>query len=183
MSYIGTHGMAHGLDFILDCASDLNALGITLLFVGDGAKKGELEARIRQEKITNIRMLPPSPKDEVPALLAISDFSLIPLRKADLFETVIPSKIFEASAMKVPIILGVRGESRVLVEHYQAGVAYEPEDKTEFLSVVKSLISNEQLYEQCRLGGERLAADFNREQLAGKLLDLLEKTANKKVTI
>jgi glycosyltransferase involved in cell wall biosynthesis len=180
MSYIGTHGMAHGLDFILDCAPDLNALGITLLFVGDGAKKGELEARIRQEKLTNIVMLPPAPKEEVPALLAISDFALIPLRKADLFETVIPSKIFEASAMKVPIVLGVRGESRKLVEHYRAGVAYEPENKAELLNAVKSMISDAKLYEQSREGGEKLAGDFNRKQLAGELLDFLEKAATKK---
>lgn len=182
MSYIGTHGMAHGLDFILDCAPDLDAMGITLLFVGDGAKKGELEARIRQEKLTNIVMLPPAPKEEVPALLAISDFALIPLRKADLFETVIPSKIFEASAMKIPILLGVRGESRRLVEHYQAGIAYEPENKAELFRAVTSLMNDKELYERCRNGGEKLAADFNRKQLAGELLDLLEMAANKRVS-
>lgn len=182
MSYIGTHGMAHGLDFILDCAPDLDEMGITLLFVGDGAKKGELEARIRQEKLKNIVMLPPSPKEEVPALLAISDFALIPLRKADLFETVIPSKIFEASAMKIPILLGVRGESRRLVEHYQAGIAYEPENKAELFSAVTSLMNDKELYERCRNGGEKLAADFNRKQLAGELLELLEMAANKRVS-
>ncbi len=183
MSYIGTHGMAHGLDFILDCAPDMDAMGITLLFVGDGAKKGELEARIRQENLTNIVMLPPAPKEEVPALLAISDFALIPLRKADLFETVIPSKIFEASAMKIPVLLGVRGESRRLVEHYQAGIAYEPENKAELFRAVTSLMSDKELYERCRNGGEKLAADYNRKQLAGELLDLLEKAAGKRISL
>lgn len=182
MSYIGTHGMAHGLDFILDCAADMDAMGITLLFVGDGAKKGELEARIRQEKLTNIVMLPPAPKEEIPALLAISDLALIPLRKADLFETVIPSKIFEASAMKIPILLGVRGESRRLVEHYRAGIAFEPENKSEFFRALSSLMNDKDLYERCREGGEKLAADFNRKQLAGELLELLEMAANKRIS-
>ena len=87
--------------------------------------------------------------------------------------TVIPSKIFETAAMGVPILLGVDGEARSIIEQYGAGLFYEPENKADFLEKLDTLFGSPPIYDDCRKGGQRLAIDFDRKKLAQKMLDIL----------
>jgi glycosyltransferase involved in cell wall biosynthesis len=173
MSYIGTHGLAHGLEFIVDCAPELRKLGITLLLIGDGAKKRDILDKIDQGRYDNVVSLPPVPKEAIPRYLAISDIALIPLRRAEIFETVIPSKIFEAAAMQVPILLGVDGEARELVESYGAGLSYIPENKSDFLKKCRQLTEDQATYNKCKTGGKRLSLDFDRKKQAEAFFQLI----------
>ena len=163
--------MAHGLEFIVGCARDLEKMKVTLLLIGDGAEKMKVTNMVKEEGYQNVICLPPVPKEEIPAYLAVSDLSLIPLRKKELFTTVIPSKIFETAAMQVPILLGVDGEARNLVESYQAGLYYEPENKKELLDKIRLLITDDDLRQRCGRGGAGLATSFNRKRLAASFLD------------
>jgi glycosyltransferase involved in cell wall biosynthesis len=171
MSYIGTHGMAHGLDFIVGCAGELDKMNITLLLIGDGAKKQEVVEMVAAGKHPNVVCLPPVPKEEIPRYLSISDIALIPLKKAEIFETVIPSKIFESAAMEIPILLGVDGEARRMVESYQAGLFYQPENKMDFLEKVKTLISKPELINRLKQGGAALSSDYDRKKQARLFLE------------
>lgn len=175
MSYIGTLGMAHGLNFIIGCAGELDKMNVTLLLIGDGAMKNELYDQIQRGQYTNVVCLPPIPKAEVPDYLSISDIALIPLKKAEMFENVIPSKIFEASAMQIPILLGVEGEAKMLVESYNAGICYIPEDKIDFVAKTEKLIRDKELYERCKAGEANLAKDFSRKRLAGEYLEMMNR--------
>lgn len=166
VSYIGTHGMAHGLDFIIHCASELQQYDIFFLFIGDGAKKTELVQLAEEQKVRNIIFLDPIPKNQIPSYLSITDVSLIPLRKAKIFTTVIPSKIFESAAMQKPILLGVEGESRDLIIQYGAGLAFEPENKLDFIEQLLKLKSDKKLYSNCQRGGSQLSIDYDRKRLA-----------------
>lgn len=166
VSYIGTHGMAHGLDFIINCASELQQYNIFFLFIGDGAKKTELVKLAEDKKVKNILFLDPIPKNQIPSYLSIADVSLIPLRKARIFTTVIPSKIFESAAMQKPILLGVEGESRDLIIQYGAGLAFEPENKMDFIEQLLKLKEDKKLYNDCMHGGSQLSIDYDRKKLA-----------------
>jgi glycosyltransferase involved in cell wall biosynthesis len=175
LGYIGTHGMAHNLGFILDCAKRMldSHPSLHFLFIGDGAEKSKLLQKVKAENIRNVTMLDSIPKNEVSDHLSILDTAIINLKKSDLFTTVIPSKIFETSAMEIPILLGVDGEARSIVEQYDAGVFYEPENEDDFIQKVDQLFSNPDQTEKYKAGCQQLAHDFDRKKLAAKMLGII----------
>lgn len=179
IGYIGTHGMAHKLDFILDCAKHMQAKNdCHFLFIGSGAERESLLAKKDSEGIANVTMLDSVPKDQVGRYISILDLSLINLRKSDLFKTVIPSKIFENAAMQIPIIMGVQGEAQEIVEKYEAGICFDPENEDDFIAKLDQILSDPQLYARCRKGGEALAMDFDRKVLASKMLGCMKDAAS-----
>lgn len=175
LGYIGTHGMAHNLDFIIDCAKYMmeSHPSFHFLFIGDGAEKSKLLQKVKTENIDNVTMLDSIPKDEVADHLSILDAAIINLKKSVLFTTVIPSKIFETSAMEIPILLGVDGEARSIIEQYDAGLFYEPENKEDFIQKVDQLFSDPRRIDNCKAGCWKLARDFDRKILANKMLSII----------
>ena len=173
VGYIGTHGLAHSLDFIVKSISKINDNNIHFLFIGDGAMKEKIINLAKDLKLTNITFLEPVSKDKVPEYLSICDVSLAPLKKSDTFKTVIPSKIFEAAAMKKPTLLGVEGEAKSIIEKYNAGLCFEPENEKDFLDKIYK-IKSESLYKELQNGCEKLAKDFDRNYLADKMLNYIK---------
>lgn len=174
IGYIGTHGLAHRLDFILRCAKQLEGKNnYHFLFIGDGAEKEKLLQLKERLGIQNVTMLDSVSKREVKEYISILDVALVNLKKSDLFTTVIPSKIFENAAMEVPVLLGVNGEARRIIEFYKAGLCFEPESEADFICQLELLLSNQELYDECKDGCRRLARDFDRRVLADKMLDVL----------
>lgn len=178
LGYVGTIGMAHKLDFLIDCVKGLP--GCKLMILGAGAEKEALVEKVANEKIDNVFFVDPVSKDKVADYVALQDLALVNLRRDPLFTTVIPSKIFETSAMHIPIMLGVDGEARSLVEKYGAGLFYEPEDKEDFLAKLNRLISDRELYAKCQEGCDRLAKDFDRKRLAQDMLEAIESVVKDK---
>jgi glycosyltransferase involved in cell wall biosynthesis len=176
-SYIGTHGMAHGLDFILDCLGDLYKThpDLFFLFIGDGAEKKKLVEKAMELKLQNVLFLDSVPKNQVVDYLKVMDVALVNLRKSDTFLTVIPSKIFEAAAMRKPILLGLQGETKKIIETYQAGLCFVPEDKHSFYEQVKKISLNLKDYKMFQEGCEKLALDFDRKRIALEMLETLKK--------
>lgn len=174
VGYMGTHGIAHKLDFILNCANRLKTdHELHFLFIGDGSEKESLNSQKEKLSLSNVTMLTSVSKNEVPEYLSLFDVALVPLRKADLFKTVIPSKIFECAAMRIPILLGVDGEAKELIQKYSAGVFFEPENEKNLIEVILRLKSDTELYFNLKIGGHLLASNFDRKYLAQKLLKII----------
>ncbi len=171
IGYIGTHGMAHALDFILNCANEINDPDIHFLFVGSGAKKDELLALKESLKLKNVTMVGMVSKEEVKRYISITDISLVNLRKSDTFKSVIPSKIFECVGMNKPILLGVEGESKKLVENYNVGETFEPENKEHFLQKANNMCLSPKNYSN---GFLKMKNDFDRKNLAIKMLNFIK---------
>lgn len=179
IGYIGTHGMAHKLDFILDCARNMQGRNdFHFLFIGAGAERESLLAKKEREGITNVTMLDSVPKDQVVRYISILDLSLINLRKSELFKTVIPSKMFENAGMQIPIIMGVQGEAQEMLEEYGAGLCFEPENEADFNAKLQQLLSDPDLYERCRTGGAEMSRDYDRKALADKMLEYMMDTVS-----
>ena len=128
--YAGTHGLAHGLMTVLEAAEQLrDYTNIRFVLVGDGATKTDLIAYARKRSLTNVAFLDTQPHEYMPQLLAGADVCLVPLRKVPLFEGALPSKMYEVMACARPILLGVDGEARRLVEQDAGAAIYvEPEN-------------------------------------------------------
>lgn len=182
VGYIGTLGMAHALETVIDAASIIDAeLGmgdIHFVFVGDGARKASLigEASVRQ--LSNITFLPSVPRNLALDYLSMLDASIVHLKNTELFEAVIPSKIFECMAMGIPILMGVRGEALDIVEKAGAGIAFEPENSAQLVGAIRHLRGNPVARESLGQAGRRAAPDFDRRRLAKSMLEILERVAN-----
>lgn len=174
-AYVGTHGMAHGLDVILDAAARLrDRKDIVFVMAGDGAERERLVQRREQMGLDNVLILGQLPKQQVPDLWAITDASLVLLRNQPLFNMVLPSKIFEAMGMARPIILGVRGESERLVKESGGGLCIEPENAEELAAVVRALADDREHAKALgRAGRSYVEEHFDRARLAGKLENVL----------
>ena len=173
IGYIGTHGMAHSLDFIVKSIAKIDDDTIHFLFIGNGAMKDTIVKLAESLKIKNITFLDSVDKEDVPKYLSIVDVSLAPLQKSDTFKSVIPSKIFEASAMKKPTLLGVEGEAQKIIETYTAGVCYKPENEKDFIEKIYFLKNDVKLYNSLQKGCIELAFAYDRKKLAKKMLDIL----------
>lgn len=169
ISYIGTHGMAHALSFILDCAKEVVDPKIHFVLQGDGAEKQSLIQKAKTLNLINITFLPFVAKHEIKDYISISDVALVNLKRNDTFKTVIPSKIFENACMQKPIMIGVEGESKKIIDDYNAGVSFIPEDKESFKKALKCILNTEN-YIDYQKGCELLVKDFNRINLANKML-------------
>ena len=178
-AYVGTHGMAHGLDAMLEAAASLrDDRRFGFLLVGDGAERARLVERARSMNLTNLHIAGQLPKSEMPAIWAATDVSMILLRKSDTFTKVLPSKMFEAMAMECPIVLGVEGEAKALLEEAGAGIAIEPENAAELAASVVRLAEDQELRERLgRQGAAYVREHYDRSKLAARYLDLLEATA------
>jgi colanic acid biosynthesis glycosyl transferase WcaI len=178
-AYVGTHGLAHQLEVILEAADRLRARSdIAFVLAGDGAERERLVAQCRAMALTNVMMLPLMPRAETPELWAASDAGVVTLRPAPLFELVIPSKMFEAMAMRKPVILGVRGEARRIVESGDCGLTFAPGDAAALAARVTALADDPALAQRLGENGYRLAtAQYDRQVLANRYLAVLQRVA------
>lgn len=174
IGYIGTHGLAHSLDFIVRSIAKIDDPDIHFLFIGDGAMKQSVVELAHRLNLTNTTFLPPVSKSQVPDYLNICDISLAPLKKEENFKTVIPSKIFEASAMRKPTLLGVEGQAQEIIEHHHAGLCFEPENEKDFITKVIELKNDPALYARLQIGCDSLAAAYDRKRLALTMLSFLK---------
>jgi colanic acid biosynthesis glycosyl transferase WcaI len=141
VSYIGTIGFAHGLDTLVEAArlTRPEHPDIQYLIVGEGADKARLAALVAKEDLQNVHLLPALPRERIPALLRATDVCLVLLRRSPVFETVIPTKMLEFMACARPIVIGVDGQARHIVEEAGAGVFVEPEDGAALADAVIAL--------------------------------------------
>lgn len=172
-AYIGTHGMAHGLHFILSAISKIKLTHpeYMFLFIGDGAEKKGLKVFAEELGLTNVLFLDSVPKDLIVDYLNLLDVALVNLRKNDTFLTVIPSKLFEAAAMGKPVLLGLEGETKRIVEKYNAGLCFIPENESSFLTALHRIGEDKYCYNKYKNGCFKLAADFNRNKIAAAMLE------------
>lgn len=178
VSYVGTVGMAHRADVLLEAARLCDDPRIVFVVVGTGAEREALEEKAEAYDGDNFRLVEKQPKERVPALLAATDASVVHLRDRELFETVIPSKLFEAMAMGNPVIHGVRGESREIVEEAGAGIPVPPESPEAIVEAAKELEQNGEIYRTMSERGESYVEEHHdRSRLAERYWKVLEEVA------
>ncbi len=173
VGYIGTHGLAHSLDFIVRSISKVTDKEIHFLFIGDGAMKKSIVQIAEELKLSNITFLNAIPKEEVPSYLSICDVSIAPLKNEENFKTVIPSKIFEAAAMEKPTLLGVEGQAQKILEKYHAGICFKPEDEKDFLDKLQILKDKKNYLDRIE-GCKALAKAYDRKKLAREMLEVIQ---------
>ncbi|MGD0193215.1 MAG: glycosyltransferase family 4 protein [Rhizomicrobium sp.] len=178
VGYVGTHGMAQGLEVVLKAAHLLNGTDIHFLFVGEGARRKALMSMASALALDNVTFTGVVPSDVAVEHLALSDAIVIPLKNSALFEGALPSKIFEAAAMEKPIIVSANGISAETVKSFGAGLVAEPGDPHALAQAIKRLKASAVLREQCRAGCRELARAHDRDRLAKMMLAEIRRTVD-----
>ncbi len=181
VGYVGTHGMAHALDKVADAATILrDRPGIVFLFAGAGAARAALEETVRVRRLTNVRLILSQPKALMPRLWSVHELALIPLRNQELFTTVIPSKIFEAMAMGIPVLMSVpEGEATRLVRATGCGALVPPEEPQAMAEAIVRLAENPDECARYRAAGLAAASQYSRGKQAALMLHVFEKVCGK----
>ena len=176
IGYVGTHGMAHGLANVLDAAALLKGRpDIVFLFVGAGAEREALIENARSRELENTIFIPPQPKDLMPAVWSLCDVALIHLRNAEAFKDVIPSKMFEAMGMGLPILLALpEGEASGILTFSGAGLHVPPADPHALANAVCWLAENTQDCERMAARSLASAPSYSRETQAAHMARVLE---------
>ncbi|MGC8875086.1 MAG: glycosyltransferase family 4 protein, partial [Chloroflexia bacterium] len=174
--YAGILGIAQGLETVLEAASRLrDRPDIRFLFVGDGPCKADLLRRREELGLTQVTMLDAQPRQAMPAFFSAADVALVPLRRVDLFRSALPSKMFDAWACGCPVLLGIDGEARNVLERARAGRYVEPEDPEALASAIVELASQRDRCRQLGANGRRFVeAHYSRQAQAQTLVRLLE---------
>jgi glycosyltransferase involved in cell wall biosynthesis len=173
--YIGTHGLSQGLSSIVDAASLLKDQDdIHFLFVGEGAKKEALVDQAKSFELNNITFHDAVTKAEVPDFYALSDVCLVPLKDISLFETFIPSKIFEILSMARPVIGSLRGESADILRRSNAALVVYPEDSDAVASAILDLYNNPEHVKEMGKNGRRFVIrNYSRKALAQNYIEVI----------
>jgi len=174
--YIGTMGMAHGLETLLDAASQLQRQNSNaqFLLVGEGAEKERIRTMAHSRGLTNVSFLDQQPREKIPAFISASDACLVLLKKTDVFKTVIPTKMLEFMSCARPVILGVDGQARQIIEDAGAGLVIEPENSEALVGAINQLSANRDVGVALgQKGREYIQQHFSRGQTAEKYIDVL----------
>jgi colanic acid biosynthesis glycosyl transferase WcaI len=180
--YVGTMGMAHGLETMVEAAARLRdtAPQVLFLLIGEGVDKERIMAMAHSRGLTNLRFIDQQSREKIPAYICASDACLVLLRKTELFKTVIPTKMLEFMSCARPVILGVDGQARKIMEEAQAGIFVEPENAADLVEAVTQLLADPGLRETLGRNGRRhVLQHFSRKHTARAYMEVLEGLVDK----
>jgi glycosyltransferase involved in cell wall biosynthesis len=171
--YGGILGHAQGLEVVLNAANLLkDKLHVHFILQGTGPEQEQLLQLKANLDLKQVHFFEPVQKKEMPSIIKSIDVAIIPLKKLLLFEGAIPSKVYEALAMKKPLLLGVNGEAkRHFIDKAKAGLYFEPENHEDLAGQIISLVENPQ---ECLIMGENarnyVSNNFDRDKIAKEFL-------------
>ena len=176
VAYVGTFGLAHGLSLLIDVAERMRAQEkVRFVLIGDGADREKLEAEIAKRGLDNIVMLGLQPRDAMPDWIASIDLLLVLLRDLPVFETVIPSKIFEFLAQERPVVLAAKGEIRRMMQEAGGAMVIDPEDEDQMVEAIETVLAApEESRTRAEAGRRWVEAGFIRDDLARRMARFLE---------
>lgn len=181
--YAGNHGVANGLEVIVESAKVLQNKGYSgILFklIGDGPYKEELKKMAIEQQLKNVKFYEPIPKTQIPRVLSMADAFVLPLKNAPVFQWgVSPNKLYDYLYSGKPIIYAVNAYNNP-VEEAEAGITIPPEDPAMLAQAVLKLyhMKPSERKEMGLRGTKYVENNYNISQLAIKLERVLEECIN-----
>lgn len=182
VAYVGTLGLAHGLATVIEAAGQLKEQKeILFLLIGAGAESDRLEESVREQGLSNVRLIGLQPREKMPAWIATIDILLVCLRDLPVFETVIPSKIFEFLAQERPVIVTARGEIARMTREADVALVAEPENPKALADAILNLQTHpDQAKSRAERGRHWVLEQFIRDDLARKMMRFIETIVEKR---
>lgn len=173
--YAGAHGASNDLNMVLDAALQVSDPDIQIMLLGDGKEKTALQRKAARMELKNVKFLPSIPKSEMPAVLAGTDACLAVLKPLEEYKTTYPNKVFDYMAAGRPVILAIDGVIREVVEAAGCGLFVQPGNPAGLAEAIHKLAKDPEHSRRMGLAGRAyLETHFNRTEIAGKLIKILE---------
>ncbi len=177
--FTGTHGIANGLDAVLDAAAELQRRGradIKLVLIGDGKLKAGLQARAQAERLDNLVFHPPVGKLKLAGLMAATDVGMQILANVPAFYYgTSPNKFFDYLASGLPVLNNYPGWLAEIITRHQCGYAVPPDDPVAFADALCHAADHRpELVAMGARARELAEAKYDRELLAGRFVAWLE---------
>ncbi len=178
--FTGAHGLANGLDAVLDTAEVLNKrgeTGIRFVFIGSGGKKADLVERSEREGLEDlVTWIDPMPKQELAKILPRMDVGLMILKNVSSFYYgTSPNKFFDYIASGIPVLNNYPGWLAGMIKENKCGIAIPPDDANKFADAIVSLRDNPKQREKMGQAGRALAErEFSRDSLGDQFVSVLE---------
>ncbi|MBP9014367.1 MAG: glycosyltransferase family 4 protein [Smithella sp.] len=172
--YAGLHGLFQGLDQIIAAAGNIDGTSARFVLIGDGPVKKDLMQDAKSQKLSNVDFHDPIPHRMIPLVIASLDVAVITLKSS--IRGAVPSKIYEAMASGVPILLVATGEATEIVRNAGCGLIVAPGDIEGLVKAIRELAGNAELRASLGKAGRQAAVSFyDRQQIASRFNDALIK--------
>jgi len=157
--YAGTHGVAQGLETLVEAAQLLRHTNVVFLFVGDGSTKRDLRERVDRLKLENVRFVDSKPLAEMPQYYSLALASIVPLLDLKLFESARPSKLFPSLACGVPVIFCGAGDTAQFVRERNLGLIARPGSASELADAILQLQRDKDMRDKMSARARRIAVE------------------------
>lgn len=177
--FTGAHGVANGLDAVLDAAQVLIKRGrgdIKIVFIGNGKLKPHLVRRTRREGLENCLFFDPVPKTRLTTIVSRADIGLMILANVPAFYYgTSPNKFFDYISSGLPVLNNYPGWLADMIRQNNCGVVVPPSNAEAFANALINLADHPELMKEYGENSRRLAeGQFSRNDLATKFVDFLE---------
>ena len=171
--FTGTHGVANGLDAVIDVAQELKARerdDIKLVLIGQGKLKPELESQARKLNLDNVIFHPPVNKDKLAGLMDSADIGMQLLANVPAFYFgTSPNKFFDYISAGLPVLNNYPGWLAGMIQEAKCGYTVEPENPLEFASALEHAADNRDSLVSMGVNARLLAErEFERKLLADR---------------
>lgn len=173
--YFGALGEANNTSVILFAAQRfISQPEILFVLIGDGMKRLSIEQKINQLGLKNVLVLPAVPKDTARQYINAATLCLVTLQDIPLFTGTIPTKLVDYLACSKPVLCGIRGEAKDIIQEAQCGLFFEPNDDLQLANGINTLINdNEKMYKMGQSGLNYVREKFSAETMNLKMENVL----------
>jgi glycosyltransferase involved in cell wall biosynthesis len=175
VSYIGTMGLANGLEYVVLCAevAGQDKLPVHFLICGEGAVLEKLKKLVAEKALQNISFVPAQHREGVREVMNVTDAVMVSYKPLPVLETGSPNKYFDGLAAGKPMIVNVGGWMKEEVEHHQCGIAVDPLKPQDFVKKITQFVNNADQTKAYQAAARRLAETvYSRRILSEKFLKL-----------
>lgn len=179
IGYAGNLGLLQGLPHVLEAAARMQSShpDVHFVLVGDGPIRDQLVEAARAKGLANLEIRDKVTLAEAAEYMAASDALLVPLVANPILAMWHPSKLFDTMAAGRAMLLSVPGEARAIMEEARCGVFYEPESATGLVQAIQELRADPDFANMGERGRVHVKAHFDRDVLADRMTDFLERIA------
>lgn len=180
VGYAGGHGLANALDNLINASEYLAGQPVSIVLVGQGPEKAQLQARVQERDLSQVIFLPPVPKSAIPELLGLMDSLYIGWRNHPLYRFgVSPNKLLDYMMASKPIVHSINAGND-LVSDSGCGISIPPEKPEEIAEAVLQLmsLSAEARQQMGQKGRAYILANHDYQVLAEQFITSIERSAH-----
>ncbi len=180
--YSGNMGLGHRFETILEAARSLSPNGkVQFVFIGDGAKKNQIEAFYQAHNLKNVMMLPYQPRERLRETLSAGDIHLISLDPR-VQGFIVPSKLAGILAVGRPAVFvgDEKNSIAAAILREQCGYVIPDGDVGQLRKIIEGMLKNpegrKRLGESARKLFER---EYDRAVVVPKIIAKIENSTCK----